>query len=119
MDFVTTGGMQVARTLYDFVNAEAIPGTGVEPAVFWQGFGALVRDLAPRNKALLDRRDELQRQIDAWHLEQRGKPIDPGAYRNSCAASAICSRSLPTSRSAPTTSIPRSPASPARNSSCR
>ena len=77
---VTAGGMQVARTLYDFVNAEAIPGTGVEPAVFWQGFGALVRDLAPRNKALLDRRDELQRQIDAWHLEHRGKPIDPGAY---------------------------------------
>ena len=48
--------------------------------MFWQGFGALVRDLAPRNKALLDRRDELQRQIDAWHLEQRGKPIDTGAY---------------------------------------
>ena len=77
MDLVTAGGMQVARTLYEFVNDEAIPGTGVEPAVFWQGFGALVRDLAPRNKALLARRDELQRQIDAWHLEQRGKPIGP------------------------------------------
>ena len=80
MDLVTAGGMQVARTLYEFVNDEAIPGTGVEPAVFWQGFGALIRDLAPRNKALLDRRDELQRQIDAWHLEQRGKPMDLGAY---------------------------------------
>ena len=80
MDYKTTGGMQVARTLYDFVNAEAIPGTGVEPASFWQSFGALVRDLAPRNKALLDRRDELQRQIDAWHLEHRGRTIDPVAY---------------------------------------
>ena len=80
MDLVTAGGMQVARTLYEFVNDEAIPGTGIEPTVFWQGFGALVRDLAPRNKALLDRRDELQRQIDAWHLEQRGKPMDLGAY---------------------------------------
>ena len=80
MDLVTAGGMQVARTLYEFVNDEAIPGTGVEATVFWQGYGALVRDLAPRNKALLDRRDELQRQIDAWHLERRGKPMDIGAY---------------------------------------
>ncbi len=80
MDLVTAGGIQVARTLYEFVNDEAIPGTGVEPTVFWQGYAALVRDLAPRNKALLDRRDELQRQIDAWHLERRGKPMDIGAY---------------------------------------
>src|SRR5215472_3861576 len=80
MDFVTVGGMQVARPLYDFVTAEAIPGTGVEPAAFWQGFGALVRDLAPRNKALLDTRDALQRQIDAWHREQRGRPMDLDAY---------------------------------------
>jgi malate synthase len=80
MDFVTAGGMQVARTLYDFVNAEAIPGTGIESAAFWDGFGALVRDLAPRNKALLDTRDALQRQIDAWHLERRGKPIDVAIY---------------------------------------
>ena len=76
MDFQTAGGVQVARTLYDFVNDEAIPGTGVESAAFWEGFGALVRDLAPRNKALLEKRDELQRQIDAWHLERRGRPID-------------------------------------------
>jgi malate synthase len=80
MDFVTAGGMQVARPLYDFVNAEAIPGTGVAPGAFWEGFGALVRDLAPRNKALLERRDALQGQIDAWHLERRGKPIDPAVY---------------------------------------
>ncbi len=80
MDFVTAGGMQVARALYDFVNAEAIPGTGVAPGAFWEGFGALVRDLAPRNKALLERRDALQGQIDAWHLERRGKPIDLAVY---------------------------------------
>ena len=80
MDFQTAGGVQVARTLYDFVNDEAIPGTGVESAAFWEGFGALVRDLAPRNKALLEKRDELQRQIDAWHLERRGRPIDFAHY---------------------------------------
>jgi malate synthase len=80
MDLVTAGGMQVARPLYDFVNTEAIPGTGVEPGAFWHGFGALIRDLSPRNRAVLDRRDALQRQIDAWHKAQRGKPLDRGAY---------------------------------------
>ena len=80
MDFVTAGGMQVARALYGFVNDEAIPGTGIAPGAFWQGFGALVRDVAPRNKALLERRDSLQRQIDAWHLERRGKPVDLDVY---------------------------------------
>ncbi|MFZ0021177.1 MAG: malate synthase G, partial [Acetobacteraceae bacterium] len=80
MEFQTAGGVQVARTLYDFVNDEAIPGTGVESAAFWEGFGALVRDLAPRNKALLEKRDELQRQIDAWHVERRGRPIEFADY---------------------------------------
>jgi malate synthase len=80
MYFVNAGGLQVARPLYDFVNAEAIPGTGVDADAFWQGFGALIGDLAPRNRSLLDKRDALQRQIDAWHVENRGKPLDSGAY---------------------------------------
>src|ERR1700732_209161 len=80
MDFVNAGGLQVARPLYDFVNAEAIPGTGIDAKAFWQGLGALIDDLAPRNRALLDKRDAMQRQIDAWHLDNRGKAIDTGAY---------------------------------------
>jgi malate synthase len=82
MDFVNAGGLQVARPLYDFVNAEAIPGTGIDADAFWQGLGALIEDLAPRNRALLDKRDALQQQIDAWHLDNRGKPIDPAAYQD-------------------------------------
>jgi malate synthase len=80
LDYVEAGGLRIARTLYEFVTAEAIPGTGIDPAAFWQGFGALVRDLAPRNKALLERRDLLQQKIDHWHLAHRGKPIDQDAY---------------------------------------
>jgi malate synthase len=80
MDFVNVAGLQVARPLYDFVNNEAIPGTGIEADVFWQGFAALLDDLAPRNKALLDKRDALQRQIDEWHLGNRGKTINSDAY---------------------------------------
>jgi malate synthase len=82
MDHVNAGGLKVARPLYDFINAEAIPGTGIDAVAFWNGFAALIGDLAPRNRALLDRRDALQRQIDAWHLDNRRKPIDPAAYQD-------------------------------------
>ncbi len=80
MEYVDAGGLRIARPLYEFVNTEAIPGTGVKADTFWQGFAGLMRDLAPRNKALLDQRDAMQRQIDAWHLGNRGKPIDTGDY---------------------------------------
>ena len=80
MDYVEVGGLRVARSLYDFVGEEAIPNTGVECTTFWQGYAALLRDLAPRNRRLLDQRDELQRRIDAWHLERRGRDIDQDAY---------------------------------------
>ena len=80
MDHVDAGGLRVARPLLDFVNNEALPGTGVTADRFWTGYAALLRDLAPQCKALLDRRDDLQRQIDAWHLAQRGKTVDQGAY---------------------------------------
>ena len=81
METVAAGDLRIARPLFDFIDTEAIPGTGITAEAFWQGFAALVRDLAPHNKALLDRRDELQCQIDAWHLGNRGKPTDAGAYR--------------------------------------
>ncbi len=80
MDRVEAFGLKVARPLYDFVNAEALPGTGVAADAFWRGFAAMVTKLAPRNKALLDKRDALQQQIDAWHLEHRAKPIDTAEY---------------------------------------
>jgi malate synthase len=80
MDYVEAGGLRIAHTLHHFVNSEALPGSGLDPAEFWQGFGDMVRDLAPRNQALLQRRDELQQQIDAWHKANPGKPVDVAAY---------------------------------------
>ena len=76
----TVEGLQIAKVLYDFVNDEALPGTGVEPHAFWSGFAALLRDLAPRNRALLDRRDALQAAIDRWHQDHKTKSIDKAAY---------------------------------------
>ncbi|TDF98793.1 malate synthase G [Paenibacillus piri] len=71
-DYVQAGRLQVAPELYQFVNAEALPGTGVSAERFWSGFDALVHELTPRNRALLAKRDDIQRQIDEWHNSNRG-----------------------------------------------
>jgi malate synthase len=81
MERVDAGGLQVAKPLHDFVQQQALPGTGVDPAAFWSGFSAIVHDLAPANRALLRKRDELQAAIDAWHKEHTARPIDPAVYR--------------------------------------
>ncbi|WP_345347943.1 malate synthase G [Rhodococcus olei] len=78
---VQVGGLQVAKVLYDFVNTEALPGTGVDTDAFWAGAVKVIEDLAPKNKALLARRDELQAQIDGWHRDRAGQPHDAAAYK--------------------------------------
>ena len=77
----TVHGLQVANALYDFVNIDVLPGTGVEPAAFWQGFAAVVNDLAPKNAALLAERDRLQTELDSWHKAHPGPITDMPAYR--------------------------------------
>ena len=78
---VQVGGLQVAKALYDFVNNEAIPGTGIAADQFWAGAAAVIKDLAPKNRALLAKRDELQAQIDAWHQARKGQAHDAAAYK--------------------------------------
>lgn len=78
---VRVGGLQVAKVLFDFINNEAIPGSGVTADAFWAGADAVFGDLAPKNRALLDKRDQLQAQIDGWHRERAGKPHDAAAYK--------------------------------------
>jgi len=78
---VRVGGLQVAKVLFDFINDQAIPGSGVTADAFWAGADAVFRDLAPKNRALLDKRDGLQAQIDGWHRERAGKPHDAAAYK--------------------------------------
>jgi malate synthase len=75
-----TKGLVVAPVLKAFMEAEALPGTGVEPARFWEAMERILRELAPRNAALLARRDELQARIDAWHRANPAKPVDLAAY---------------------------------------
>ncbi|WP_213572303.1 malate synthase G [Rhodococcus sp. USK13] len=78
---VQVGGLQVAKVLYDFVGNEALPGTGVDVDAFWAGADKVVHDLAPKNRDLLAKRDELQSRIDGWHRDRAGKPIDAAEYK--------------------------------------
>ena len=78
---VQVGGLQVAKVLFDFVNNEAIPGTGVDATQYWAGVEAVLNDLAPKNRALLAKRDDFQAQIDAWHQARAGQAHDAVAYK--------------------------------------
>ena len=80
-DRIETGGLQVDEKLYNFINDEALPGTGVSQKTFWSGFGRLVQDLSPQNRELLAKRDDLQRRIDAWYQEYRGQSINLAEYK--------------------------------------
>lgn len=77
-----TAQMIVNPVLKHFIDTEALPGTGLQADSFWEGFEALVAAFAPRNAALLARRDSLQAEIDAWHREMKGKTFDPVAYES-------------------------------------
>ncbi|AJP54741.1 malate synthase G [Pseudomonas simiae] len=80
-EHVQVGGLQVAKVLFDFVNNEAIPGTGITADQFWAGADKVIHDLAPKNKALLAKRDDFQTRIDTWHQTHAGQAHDPVAYK--------------------------------------
>jgi len=75
-------GLQVDAGLAAFLEDRALPGTGLVPGAFWSGFAAMLAELAPVNRALLDHREALQRRIDDWHIAHRNRPMDPGIYRS-------------------------------------
>ncbi len=78
---IETGGLKVAKNLYDLVANDIVPGLGVETDTVWQALGDMVRDLGPKNRELLATRDRMQQQIDDWHLARRGQPHDHAAYK--------------------------------------
>jgi malate synthase len=79
MEMVEQHGLRIDRRLYDFLQAEALPGTGVKPDHFFESLAAIIHDLAPKNRALLQKRDAIQIKIDAWH-KSHGAPTDLAAY---------------------------------------
>lgn len=79
---IQTGDLQVAEALYNFINQQVIPGTGVTEEQFWSGLDAIVHDLAPKNRDLLAKRDAIQEQIDSWHRDNRANGFDFAAYKS-------------------------------------
>jgi len=80
-DRIQKGALQIAPVLHDLVEKRVAPGTGVAADDFWAALEKLVTDMGPRNRELLDTRDRIQAQIDAWHTERKGKDIDPAEYK--------------------------------------
>lgn len=78
--YINAGNIRVAKVLYDFVNEEVLPETGLDQEKFWADFDKLIHDLAPKNKQLLEEREKLQAKITAWHKEN--KTIDFDAYKS-------------------------------------
>jgi malate synthase len=76
-----TAGLQIDTVLKHFVETEVLPGLDVDADRLWSGLSALVHDFGPQNRALLDKRDLLQSQIDDWHKSHRDETHDRGAYK--------------------------------------
>ena len=79
---VDKNGLSVDSILVDFIELEAIPGTGVDSEKFWKGFANIIEELGPKNSNLLNKREDLQSKIDNWHIANRGKPHDSQAYKS-------------------------------------
>ena len=78
---IDKSGLQVAKVLADFIDGQALPGTGITPDAFWAGAAKIFEGFAPENLALLKTRDEIQARIDAWHQARRGQAIDQNEYQ--------------------------------------
>jgi malate synthase len=78
---VKVGGLLVANEIFDLINNEVIPGTGVESDGFWESFETIINDLSPRNRELLAIREDLQKRIDSWHQERVGQAHDQQSYK--------------------------------------
>ncbi|WP_318987590.1 malate synthase G [Falsiroseomonas ponticola] len=77
---VKIGKLGMEAAFRAFIEDEALPGTGIEPARFWSSFESILEEWAPRNAELLAKRDELQAKIDAWHRANPARPVDLPAY---------------------------------------
>ncbi len=78
---IQQGSLQIDSTLYALVNQQIIPGTDIKADDFWQAFESILDDLAPKNRALLFKRDELQSQIDSWHKARSEQKFNPAEYK--------------------------------------
>ena len=82
MNMIDKNGLKISSTLFEFINNEAIPNTSVKIEDFWDKFSKVVHELAPINKALIQKRESIQKKIDDWHKSRKGKDFDKNEYIN-------------------------------------
>ena len=80
--FISTDKIQIAKPLYDLVNDEIIPGTGVDQENFWTSLSQIVDKLSNENRQLLDQRTQIQKKIDDWHKDNRSHQFDIKKYKS-------------------------------------
>ncbi len=80
MSKINVNGLKVDKILFDFVNSEVIPGLDIKSENFWTGFSQAVHEFTPRNKKLINKRDEIQKKIDQWHLSNKDVKINENEY---------------------------------------
>ena len=80
MSFIEKKGLKISSILFDFVNKEIIPGTDIQTDKFWDGFEKTVHELAPINKRLIEKRENIQKQIDNWHKKNKGEELNKKEY---------------------------------------
>ena len=80
MKIIEKNGLKISSVMFDFVNNEAIPETGLDPDQFWAKFSEVVHEMTPTNKYLIEKRETIQKKIDDWHKSNKGKEFDKTEY---------------------------------------
>jgi len=80
-EYINHGSLKVAKELDDLINKKVCIGIDIEPESFWTSFEKIIEEFTPRNKALLDKREDLQKKIDQWHLNNNSKSFDKAEYK--------------------------------------
>ena len=80
MSITEKNGLKISSKLFNFINNEVIPGTDIKPDEFWDNFEKVVHELAPINKNLIDKRENIQKKIDEWHIKNKGKDFNKKEY---------------------------------------
>ena len=81
-DYVKHGSLQVSKKLDDLINEKVCNGINIEPNSFWNNFEKIINDFTPKNKELLQKREDLQSKIDQWHIDNKNSDFDKAAYKS-------------------------------------
>ena len=82
MKRIDINNLKVDENLLNFINNEVIPGTGIDPKKFWSEFDKSIHELSPKNKELIQKRNDIQKKIDQWHLSKKGSNFEKSEYIN-------------------------------------